>query len=436
MAVALQLGTAVLSVLVLLSLMAVVRHQARRHGLRPEVQRKLVHIGTGLYALTLPWLFPDRWPVYVLIALTLAVMLVLRMPRFARGGIGETLHGVERRSYGDVLLALAVGVVFLVSDGQAILYVLPIAILTLSDAAAALTGSRYGTRFFQIEAGRKSLEGSVAFFMVTLILSMVCLLLLSEVPRANVILLALIVAAFGTLVEADSWRGFDNFFLPAGLMVFLAEHLNSTPAALIAIMLVFAAAIWAARRMAPALGLTRHAARVYVISAFLLVTVTTLPNTILALLVFVTHAVACRRTACAAEFPELDCVAALALVSFGWLASEEITGLTALPYYGATAMAMSAGFVALALAPEGPALRWAGSAVAALGLVALYLALMRYSAGGLSGVALGAVALAVVPAALRPEAFVTQRAGKVAVLALIVPVAALIWTAARARGWT
>ena len=93
MSAALQIGIAVGSVLVLLGLMTVVRSQARAFGLSAEVQRKLVHIGTGLYALTLPWLFPDRWPVYMLIALTLVVMAVLRLPRFAKGGIGETLHG-------------------------------------------------------------------------------------------------------------------------------------------------------------------------------------------------------------------------------------------------------------------------------------------------------------------------------------------------------
>lgn len=215
-----QIGIAFASVAILLGLMAVVKRLASARDISAEVQRKLVHIGTGLYALTLPWLFTDDWPVFMLVGLTLVVMLILRMPAFAEGGIGETLHGVERQSYGDILLALAVGTVFLLADGRAILYILPIATLTLADAAAALTGSRYGRKFFTVEDGQKSIEGSTAFFVITLVISMVCLLLLTDVSRPSVILLAAMVAAFGTLVEADSWRGFDNFFLPAGLMVF------------------------------------------------------------------------------------------------------------------------------------------------------------------------------------------------------------------------
>jgi S-adenosylmethionine-diacylglycerol 3-amino-3-carboxypropyl transferase len=89
-----------------LGLMAGVPAHARRLEIGAEVQRKLIHVGTGLYALSLPWLFPDRWPVYVLIGVTLVVMLVLRLPN---SRLGKTLHGVERQSYGDLLLALSVG---------------------------------------------------------------------------------------------------------------------------------------------------------------------------------------------------------------------------------------------------------------------------------------------------------------------------------------
>jgi phytol kinase len=435
MAVLFQIALAVGSVVVLLGLMAVVKRSATAYGLSPEVQRKLVHIGSGCYALTLPWLFPERWPVYMLVGLTLVVMAVLRMPRFAKGGIGATLHAVERRSYGDLLLALAVGVVFLLADGSLILYVLPIAILTLSDAAAALTGSRYGTKFFTVEDGQKSVEGSVAFFMVTLIVAMVCLLLLSDVPRANVILLAVIVAGFGTLVEADSWRGFDNFFLPAGLMVFLDARMASDPVTLITIMLVFSAAIWAALRAAPLLGLTRHAARVYVIATFLLVSVTALHNTVLPLLVFVTHAISCRKRPCRAVYPELDCVAALALVSFWWLASEKIIGDNELPYYGLTAMGMSMGFVALIVASLPSALRWGSIACFWAVMVWLFHWLMDGNGAGSVWLTLGMAVIAALPPLMRPDRFHIARAGKVAVLAVVMPLVACLWEVGINRGW-
>lgn len=427
MGILLQICVAILSVLTLLGMMAVVRLVARRYGLSAELQRKLVHVGTGLYALTLPWLFPERWPVYLLIGMTLVVMFALRSPQFAKGGIGETLHGVERQSYGDLLLALAVGTVFLLSDGRPILYVLPIAILTLSDAAAALTGSRYGRRFFQIEAGTKSLEGSVAFFMVTLILAMICLLLLSDIPRANVILVSVILAGFGTLVEADSWRGFDNFFLPAGLMVFLEAQMNAPPLHLTVIMLLFSAAIWSALRIAPKLNLTPHAARVYVIATFLLVTVTAWPNAVLPVLVFAAHAVLNRQNPCKAGFPALDIVAAMALVSFGWLASEKITGFNALTLYGLNALGMVVALLALLMVPPRATRQWLWLGAAILGIIALYLALMRYNGHGSLALAILTAAVVLGPTLQLPERFLHNRAAKLALLALAVPFAACFW---------
>lgn len=427
-----QIGIAFASVAALLTLMVAVRHLARRHDLSSEVQRKLVHIGTGLYALTLPWLFTDRWPVLMLVGLTLIVMGVLRLPAVRRG-LGATLHGVERQSWGDILLALAVGTVFVLSDGQAILYILPIAVLALADAAAALTGSRYGRGFFQIEDGHKSVEGSVAFFMVTLILSMVCLLLLTDVDRTAVILLSVLVAAFGTLVEADSWRGFDNFFLPAGLLLFLQSHMQTSVPGLIVLAAMLLAALVGFLNMAPRLGLSPHTARVYVVAIFLLLSVTNIENTVLPILVFVAHALARATNPGTSDHPELDIVAALALVSFGWLALGQVMGLNALAFYGLTAMGLCLGLVALALAPLALAWRWGAGLIAGAALVGLYVLLLggatpvRPWSGDLTPLAIVCAALTLALPLLRPTYFAHLRAARLAVLALVLPLASYLW---------
>jgi dolichol kinase len=262
---AIQITLALGSVGVLLGLMAGVRRMARRLEIGAEVQRKLIHVATGLYALSLPWLFPDRWPVYVLIGVTLVVMLVLRLPN---SRLGKTLHGVERQSYGDLLLALSVGLCLFLAGDDLYLYVLPIAVLTLADAAAALAGSTYGTRFFRIEDGRKSVEGSAVFFLITLLISIVCLMLMTPLPPLNILVISMMVAGFGTLVEAASWRGFDNLFLPLGLLIFLSVHAGNSLAELFSFAGLFVASILAFRHVAPLIGLNRHAAHVYVTAVF------------------------------------------------------------------------------------------------------------------------------------------------------------------------
>lgn len=423
-----QIAIAFASVAVLLGLMATVKRLANARDISAEVQRKLVHIGTGLYALTLPWLFTDGWPVFMLVGLTLVVMLILRLPAFSKGGIGKTLHGVDRQSYGDFLFALAVGTVFLLADGRAILYLLPIATLTLADAAAALTGSRYGRVFFTVEDGQKSVEGSVAFFMITLVIAMVCLLLLSDVSRPNVILLAVMVASFGTLVEADSWRGFDNFFLPAGLLVFLESHMNSPWQELMALIGIFLLAIVIFLRVAPQFGITKHAARVYIISTFLLISVTALQNTVIPLLVFVMHAIAHRLNPCKAAYPALDIVAAVALASFGWLAIGLVAQANALMYYGLMSVGLCVGFAGIALGQMPIWVRVGGATLLGLGLFGLYSVLMLYNPafvrwpGDMRMTGAVMIGVMVIAGSSRPAIFDTHRAAKLTLLALLVSV--------------
>lgn len=375
MTAAVQVALAIGSVCVLLALMAVVKKVADAHGFSAELQRKFVHVGTGLYALTLPWLFPDRWPVYMLVGVTLIVMLILRIPAVATVGIGSTLHGVDRRSYGDMLLAVAVGLCLFFAEDQLVLYVLPIAVLTLADAAAALAGTTYGQRFFRVEDGQKSLEGCVVFFAVTLVLSMGCLMAMTSYAPVNIILLSLMVAGFGTLVEAVSWRGFDNLFLPLGILVFLASHGDREVPELLSLAALFIATLIGFRAVAPIVGLTNHAGRVYVTTVFLLLAVTSFGNALLPISVFLAHAWSRAVNPDDSAYPDLDIVAAVVLLSLFWLTLGNATGWNAVSFYGMCAMGMSAGFCMIALATKPPMTRVIGGIC-----VILALCLLRYLA--------------------------------------------------------
>jgi phytol kinase len=352
--------------------MAIVKRCAEAYSLNAELQRKLIHIGTGVYALTLPWLFADRWPVYMLVGITLAVMLVLRLPKVAKGGIGSTLHGVNRTSYGDVFLAMAVGLCLFFAQDQLYLYVLPIAVLTLGDAAAALAGTAYGSRFFRVEDGQKSVEGCCVFFGVTLVLSMVCLMMMTPFEPLNIILLSMMVAGFGTLVEAVSWRGFDNLFLPIGILLFLASHADRDVWDLISLAGLFGATLVGFRAVAPIVGLSNHAARVYVTTVFILLAVTAFHNAVLPITVFLAHAWARSVYPSDSAFPDLDIVASIALVSLFWLTLGNATGWNAISFYGMTAMGMALGLCALALVPKRLMYRIIG-----LGFLVVILCLIR-----------------------------------------------------------
>jgi len=204
--------------------------------LDPEIGRKLVHISLGLYCLTFPYVFGAVWEVVATCGLAVLVFLLARGTM--RESLGGGLHAVKRVSYGELLFAVSVALLFWLKDGHfvslalhhkppvgPVLYMLPILILTLCDAASAVVGSRYGKQKFQIEEGSKSVEGVVVFAVTAWLLSLIVILLMTDIGRSEAVLLAFIVAAFGALLEAASWRGLDNLFIPLGLYFLISNLL-------------------------------------------------------------------------------------------------------------------------------------------------------------------------------------------------------------------
>ncbi len=410
------------SISAMLGLLAGVKWLGARYGLSVELQRKCVHVGTGLYALTLPLTFTQRWPALLLISLSLLVLLGLRLRRFAGDGISSAVHGVARKSYGELFLALSVGFLFFASQGQPVLYVLPILVLTLSDAAAALTGTRYGRRHFQVEAGTKTWEGVTMFFLVTWILALVLLLLMTEMDRSKVVLFSVMIAAFGALVEAESWSGFDNLFVPIGIHLLLANNLDTAPLALGLLVLAFLAMLVFMLAFAPVLGLTNHAARAYTVLLFLICAVTAPHNAILPVMVVFAHILARNARPCRSPYPDLDLIAVMTGTALFWLFIGNYTGQNALNAYNLGFAGAAIGF--LALLPRQFAL-FAVLGVSAITTILFVVAAANPSHtqwhGPLWPWALGSLILCLATVLLRPVLFDRYRSVRVMGLSLAVP---------------
>ena len=246
-------GKIVGSVALLAGVLLAVTFAGRRLRLHPELSRKLIHVGLGLYALTFPLIFERSWEVLATCALAVLVFALARQGRL-RGQLGEGLHGVGRVSYGEMLFAVSVALLFELRDGHFVLenqgrqpdetlllYVLPLLILTLCDAACALVGRSYGRTSFRVESGSKTWEGVAVFTVTAWLLSLIAILLLSDIDRGQAVLIALIAALFGSLLEAASWRGLDNLFIPLGLYFILANLLPRGVVELAVISAVFVA---------------------------------------------------------------------------------------------------------------------------------------------------------------------------------------------------
>ncbi|MEB3829756.1 diacylglycerol/polyprenol kinase family protein [Phormidium sp. CCY1219] len=211
------LGTAIAA-------LTVFKRKANPH---PELLRKLLHVQMGLVTIAFPWMFRESWPVFLLAAIAIGLMLALKTIKSLQQ-VGEVVHRVGRRSLGEIYFPLSVAVVFWLAQGHWILYCIPILVLTLADAVAAAIGLRYGTVRYTTTDGQKSAEGSIAFFTLAFLTTHVPLLLLTDTPRAQTLLVSAILGLLVMLMEAIAWQGLDNLFIPLGSFVVLKMYLPLT----------------------------------------------------------------------------------------------------------------------------------------------------------------------------------------------------------------
>ena len=186
-----------------------------------EVMRKFVHTMLGLYTLCFPLIFKSPLEVFILCSLVSLIWIAIRFIPTLKNHIGASLHGVERFSYGELCFTFSVAFLFYTSAGNIALYTIPLAILSFSDAFAAVVGIAYARTSYKVAEGTKSWEGSAIFFLSASLITLIGLLAFTEVDRINVIIISFLIALAGALIEATSWRGLDNLLIPIGLHLLL-----------------------------------------------------------------------------------------------------------------------------------------------------------------------------------------------------------------------
>lgn len=182
----------------------------RRRRPDPELSRKVVHVASGAVCLLFP-IFVES----LVSVLILAILFVIFLFVATRFRALACLNSVDRRSHGSEFYPLAVFFLFFVSRDRWWLYFTALLILAVSDAAAALIGSRFGKHRYRVgKQDVKSLEGSIAFFGITYFVIAGLLNISGEVPTASALFIAFLVGMLLMGAEAISVHGTDNIFVP------------------------------------------------------------------------------------------------------------------------------------------------------------------------------------------------------------------------------
>ena len=185
----------------------------------PELVRKVVHIGTGHVLLIAWWLQIPTW-----LCVSAGVTFTAIALASHHTNILPMLNDVGRKTYGVFYYALSITVlVGLLWDHHPQYAVIGVMVMSWGDGMAALVGKRFGKHTFIYMGNKRSLEGSLAMFVTSLIV-MLGIFASGHSLSARDVGVAIPVAAIAAMLEAFSPGGTDNLSVPlasASLSYFL-----------------------------------------------------------------------------------------------------------------------------------------------------------------------------------------------------------------------
>jgi phytol kinase len=211
----------------LLLAMAILSRIGNRGVVARELKRKALHISVGLMALSFP-LFLNTPPMIIAaLGLVMAWLIAVRRNSGLQRHFGTVLHDIRRESFGEIYFAISIAGLLLLTQSKPLFFVIPILILALADASAAIVGKVFPVGPLAGIARGKTTAGCATFFVVAFIVSFWSLEYFTDLPIAHALMVAtgLALTTFGA--EAISRRGIDNLIVPA--VAYLTLHFSNIP---------------------------------------------------------------------------------------------------------------------------------------------------------------------------------------------------------------
>lgn len=197
------------SLFVIFLVLVVAEYGWRQKYLRGERARKVIHISVGTFVAFWPWLM--SWRQIQLISLAFLVIVVISR----RYRIFQAIFSVDRRTYGEELFAVAVGLCALLTTNKAF-FAIAILHMALADGLAAVVGQRIHKKWrFMVFGQAKTLLGSLAFWIISLwVIGIGLMFTGGQVPYDHYIIAIIAIPPLATAVEVLCPWGLDNLFIP------------------------------------------------------------------------------------------------------------------------------------------------------------------------------------------------------------------------------
>ena len=192
--------------ILLLTLFFMIDYVKKWFSLESEDSRKIVHVSSLLTVCTWPF-FLENYGIYIICILFILINIYTK-----KAGMFKAVHTVRRATIGAEILPVGIMIstfFFLPENRTSFIY--GILIVCFSDLMAELVGKKLKFYEYKIFGQKKSLGGSIAFFISTFLITSGMLIYLgTDIIISHVMIISVLLC----LVEAVHTFGLDNFTLP------------------------------------------------------------------------------------------------------------------------------------------------------------------------------------------------------------------------------
>jgi len=181
---------------------------------KESIKRKFVHIMTGNMIFLMPaFSDPIIMVYYLTLPITIGAFLISEYsPLKITNSVSKAGHGLGLVYYAGVWTLL-----LFIFNQNLLIVGLAMAPMVYGDGVASIIGEKYGRHKFTLTSDIKSIEGSLAMFITTLLISIFIWIFFSflNYPLGEINLtIILIISLIATLTEAISYKGLDNLSVP------------------------------------------------------------------------------------------------------------------------------------------------------------------------------------------------------------------------------
>lgn len=204
----------IFSVVVAFLLVLLSEELSQKKKISTELSRKIPHMLAGIAIATWPFFVSMRMVVVGGVLFFIASILVRRLDLFAHS------RRVNRLSWGDYFFPIGVIATALLGPDKWI-FAAAILHLGIADAIAALVGKQKGTHRYKLLKYTKTIEGTIAFMVVSILITNVIVILApGSISNQWSVVFWLPLVAAG--IEAITPWGFDNLFVPLTVVALLS----------------------------------------------------------------------------------------------------------------------------------------------------------------------------------------------------------------------